>query len=131
MDVHSSVFSVTFILLSRGKQILRSISVMILLVIVTGAHGKDLAAKNTAKAQDSVHKLVHKLADKLFDQALNLWSRRHVHLDDTFFVVFAEFSLRRVVRTVHCIYGFFPPQNPGQHPSQKSGQKPDQHFPKK
>ena len=28
--------------------------------------------------------------------------------------------------TVHCIYGFFAPQNPGQNPGQKSGQKPVQ-----
>ena len=25
--------------------------------------------------------------------------------------------------TVHCIYGFLPPPNPGQNPGQKSGQK--------
>ena len=28
--------------------------------------------------------------------------------------------------TVHCIYGFSPPPNPGQNPGQKSGQKPGQ-----
>ena len=26
--------------------------------------------------------------------------------------------------TVHCIYGFSPPQSPGQNPGQKPGQKP-------
>ena len=25
--------------------------------------------------------------------------------------------------TVHCIYGFFPPRDPGQNPGQKSGQR--------
>ena len=45
-----------------------------------------------------------------------------------------DFSVRVVLytvffrpcSTVHCIYGFFPPLEPGQNPGQNPGQKPGQ-----
>ena len=46
-------------------------------------------------------------------------------LFDVLFRRFKVFSLGRA-ETVHCIYVFSPPPNPGQNPGQKSGQKPGQ-----
>ena len=45
-----------------------------------------------------------------------------------FFDVFKVFNVfaNRPGSTVHCIYCFSPPSNPGQDPGHKSGQKPGQ-----
>ena len=45
--------------------------------------------------------------------------------DAFWFGIFNSFFLRPG-STARCMYGFFPPRNPGQNPGQKSGQKPGQ-----